>query len=49
MRRELVHLVLLVLCAATPVLAQQEQPITVQGGEVNNGVVGLYLGVVSLD
>jgi hypothetical protein len=39
MRKELVRLVLLVLCAATPLLAQQEQQITVKGGEVNNGVV----------
>jgi hypothetical protein len=39
MRKELVGLVLLVLGAATPVLAQQEQQITVKGGEVNNGVV----------
>jgi hypothetical protein len=38
-RQELAYFVLLVFCAATPVLAQQEQQITVKGGEVSNGVV----------
>lgn len=37
-RRE-VHIIGLMLCAAASLLAQQEQRITVKGGEVNNGVV----------
>jgi len=51
MRKELVHIVLLVLCAAIPVLAQQEHQITVKGGEVNNGVVivAAQEGKTSLD
>jgi len=39
MRKEMVRLILLAVCAAVPLLAQQEQQITVKGGEVSNGVV----------
>jgi len=37
--RRKVHVIGLMLCAAASLLAQQEQRITVKGGEVNNGVV----------